>query len=96
MQWYGNYPSLNLTMTLAQAEGAHHQGQCDESVLALSKVPAIARQLRRIPQAELASELREYGAWDAEDLADHDQNLQRILWLAAGDIVDRAFERRRR
>jgi hypothetical protein len=32
--------------------------------------------------------LKEYGAWDRQELADHDQNLQRILWLAACDITE--------
>jgi hypothetical protein len=36
----------------------------------------------------LSAELKEYGAWGAEELADHDQNLQRVLWLAAGDITE--------
>ena len=31
---------------------------------------------------------KEYGAWDDEERTDHDQNLQRILWLAAGDITE--------
>jgi hypothetical protein len=34
----------------------------------------------------LSAELKEYGAWSAEELADHSQNIQRILWLAASDI----------
>lgn len=38
---------------------------------------------------DLKRKLREYGAWDDEELADHAQNLQRILWIAAGDITER-------
>lgn len=79
---------IELQMTKAQAASASHQGRCDEDVRELSKVPAIARQLVKIDPQVLQDELREYGAWDAEELADHDQNLQRLLWLAAGDITD--------
>jgi hypothetical protein len=79
---------IELQMTLDQARGASHQGQCDSDVRELSKVPAIARQLSKIDPALLREELSEYGAWDGEELADHDQNLQRLLWLAAGDIID--------
>lgn len=79
---------IELQMTLEQARGASHQGQCDADVLALSKVPAIAEQLAALNPTVLAAELKEYGAWDTEELADHEQNIQRILWLAAGDIVD--------
>jgi hypothetical protein len=79
---------IELQMTLEQARGAVHQGACDDDVDALSRVPEIATQLAAIDPAVLRDELREYGAWDGLELADHDQNLQRILWLAAGDIRD--------
>jgi hypothetical protein len=48
----------------------------------------IRAQLERIDPKVLRDELREYGAWDDQELADHGQNLQRILWIAAGDIVE--------
>jgi hypothetical protein len=85
--WYSSGSGrIELQMTLGQAKSARHQGQCDADVLELSKLPTIARQLRKIDARTLRDELREYGAWDADELADHDQNLQRLLWLAAGDI----------
>lgn len=90
--WFtGSY--LELKMTKEQARSASHQGQCDDDVEALSRVPAIAKQLAALDPEKLRSELRGYGAWDADELADHDQNLQRILWLAAGQIVEEMAER---
>lgn len=79
---------IELQMTRAQAESASHSGSCDSDVLALSHEPRIARQLAKIDQEILRNELREYGAWDSEELLDHNQNLQRILWILAGDIVE--------
>lgn len=79
---------IELQMTKAQAHSAHHSGPCDDDVMTLSKNPVIARQLAKINPIALRAELREYGAWDAAELADHAQNLQRILWLAAGDITE--------
>ena len=78
---------IELKMTKAQAESASHQGQCDDDVKALSEVPAIRRQLAKIDPALLRAELRDYG-WDDAELADHAQNLRRLLWIAAGDIVE--------
>ena len=49
---------------------------------------AIAEQLAKLDPKLLASELKERGAWDEAELADHDQNLQRILWIAACDIAE--------
>lgn len=84
MYFTGNY--LELQMTLAQARSASHPGQCDDDVLALSRVPAIARQLRKLSPDSVRRELDEYGAWSDDELSDHDQNLQRILWIAACNI----------
>ena len=89
MYWTCGSGRINLQITRAQAESCSHSGHCDADVLALSQAPAIARQLRKIDARTLAAELKEYGAWDAEELANHNQNLQRVLWIAAGDISDR-------
>lgn len=83
---------IPLELTIDQARSASHQGQCDADVEALARVPAIAAQLEAVDPAKLANELREYGAWNDDDLADHTQNLRRFLWLAAGDIVDEATQ----
>jgi len=94
--WFsGNY-GVELKMTLDQARSASHSGSCDSDVRELSKIPAIARQLRRISADTLRRELKEHGAWDSEELDDHDQNLQRILWLASGSILDEYHEKRER
>ena len=80
----------NIDFALAEedARSGSHPGPCDADVLALSAVPYIREQLDQINPEILACGLSEYGAWDAEDLADHEQNLQRFLWLACGDAID--------
>ena len=41
-------------------------------------------QLKRIPPDDIRRELREYGAWDDEELpADEKMNRIRLLWIAA-------------
>ena len=32
--------------------------------------------------------LKAYGAWDDEQLLNHNDNKERVLWLACGDISD--------
>ena len=85
---YATFERFEIKMTLAQAEGASHQGQCDDDVAALLAEPSIKRQLAKIPSASIAAELKGYGAWDDEELADVAANQARIVWLAAGDIVE--------
>jgi hypothetical protein len=80
--------SIELEMTLEQARGASHPGQCSKDVKALSKVPEIKKQLDEMDPSLLYAELSAFGAWDEVELQDHAENLQRILWLAAGDISE--------
>lgn len=86
--WSSSSGRLELQLTLEQARSASHQGQCDEDVRALSADPAIAAQTVQWKPEDVRDELRGYGSWDAAELADHEQNLQRMLWLAAGDIAE--------
>lgn len=86
--WSSSSGRLNLRLTDEQARGASHQGQCDDDVLALSQDPGIASQVAQWPADTLRAELREYGAWSDAELQDHAQNIQRMLWIAAGDVVD--------
>lgn len=88
MYWTSSSGLLELQITLKQAQSASHQGQCDYDVMELSKVPKIARQLAKLDLETVRDELRGYGAWDSVELSNHAQNLQRILWLACGDIVE--------
>jgi len=86
--WYtsGN-GQIELQMTIEQAESVSHSGECDDDVKGLSKVSAIAEQLAKVDPTVLSAELKEYGSWDQEERTDHDQNLQRLLWLAGCDIA---------
>src|ERR1041385_9508701 len=79
---------IELQITLEDAETGSHQGRCDEDIDYLLTVPYIAEQLDAIDPETLKKELDEYGAWDENELADHDQNKARLLWLACGDIVE--------
>ena len=85
---YAVFERFELKMTKAQAESASHQGRCDEDVEALCAVPSIRKQLDKIPKDVLRAELKEYGAWDEDELKDDEQNRRRIVWLAAGNIKE--------
>lgn len=37
---------------------------------------------------KIREELREYGAWDSEELASDSDNLSRLLWIAAHNIAE--------
>jgi hypothetical protein len=79
---------VELAISRPHARSAYHQGQCDGDVEALSSVPYIAKQLAALKPERVVLTLREYGAWDDTQLADHNENLQRLLWLSCADIVE--------
>ena len=89
--WYSSSSGrIELRLTKIEAATGSHSGSCDSDVAYLRTVPRIRRQLDRIDPALLARELQEFGCWSDEDLRDHSANLNRILWIACGDITDGA------
>ncbi len=88
MYWTTGSGRIELTITKKQAGIGSHPGDCESDVSYLRQLPSIRRQLAKLSPELVAEELREYGAWDSEELSDHDQNLTRLLWLACGDIQD--------
>jgi len=83
-----SFNRFEIQMTKKQALSASHSGDCESDVNSLLKLPAIKQQLKKIPDDTLQDELREYGAWDDEQLKNRHDNEQRIIWLAAGNIAD--------
>jgi len=81
---YGN----DLNITKALAESGSHAGACDGDIAGLRTLPQIRRQLAKLDPDNLRRELSEYGAWDEQELADHEANLLRWLWISCGDITD--------
>lgn len=64
-------------------EACSHSGSCDADVdFWFNKITIDASD------KDIRAELKEYGAWDDEELKDNILNRKRILWLAAGNIND--------
>lgn len=93
MWWSSSSGRIELQMTLAQAQSCSHPGHCDADVALLRQQPKIKRQLDKLDLKLVAAELDEYGAWDDEELADHNANLDRLLWIAACDIAEENFSK---
>jgi hypothetical protein len=88
MYWTESLGRIELKITKAQAESCSHPGPCDNDVAALRTVPAIRRQLDKLEPSLVAECLKGYGAWDDEELSDHEQNLNRLLWIACCDLAE--------
>ncbi len=79
------FDSFSLGMTHEQARSASHQGQCDDDVIALMNEPEIAAQLDAIGPEAIRREVAQWSDWDTD--SDED-NRMRLVWIAAGNIVD--------
>ncbi len=62
-----------------------HSGQCDEDVAYWQT--RIVRPAS-CTKEKLAMELKGYGAWNSEELADDEANWRRIIWIGASNISD--------
>jgi hypothetical protein len=76
---------FSFDMPLEAVDDCSHSRACDDDVEHWAK--EIERPGEITPEL-LALELKEYGAWNAEELSDDDANWHRIVWLAAGNLKD--------
>lgn len=76
-----NYIEFDLPLTCIK--DCSHSGQCDDDVSYWKN-----RLNLQIDSELLRRELKEYGAWNSEELSNHDDNLLRIIWIAAGNLRD--------
>ncbi len=85
--WISSSGRLCLSLTDEQVNTGHHQGDCQPDVEAIIQDDSLSSQLAEWDAEDLRRELEEYGAWDAEELADHAMNIIRMVWLACGDCA---------
>jgi trimethylamine:corrinoid methyltransferase-like protein len=83
-----DFDNFDLQITMPQARRGFHSGDCDEDIKALLSEPTIIRQFKKIDPESIKLELKEYGAWDEEELEDIEQNKARILWIACSNIIE--------
>lgn len=71
-----------------------HPGPYDDDIKALLELPYIKAQFDDILKPDdIQDELRDYGAWDDDELANDDDNQERILWIACGNVRDELAEK---
>jgi len=83
--YWASFNRFELRIPGSAVLGCSHSGQCDSDVA--HHAPKIYRPASCTPMA-LRNELKEYGAWDENELGDDEANWGRIVWIAAGNIRD--------
>jgi hypothetical protein len=90
--WTESSGRLELALSSDQAARGYHSGACDSDIAALMQDPGVSAQLLAFDPLLVAAALKEYGAWDSLELENHAANLERLLWIACGDLVDNQFQ----
>ena len=78
--WTDGSGYLEIKMSQEQIDSICQSGSNDAAVAAADKPTLDPNIMRKV--------LREYGAWDAEELANDADNLSRVFWIAAWDCFD--------
>lgn len=82
------YASIELALPTDCVMDCSASGPVDDAIAYWIGQDEIASQLSGLTLEDTASILSGYGAWDEEELRDLGTNLERILWIAAGDCRD--------
>jgi len=83
-----NYITESLNITKAVANECSRSGDNEYSVNYYMNLPKYKKQLLKLDKEQVRNELNEYGAWEDDELENHEDNLQRLFWLACGNISD--------
>ena len=79
MLWAGgNY--VELGFSAEDADSILQPGPADETVAYIAGLPYMKAQLDALDPEKIRKELREYGAWDDEELKDDIENRLRLVW----------------
>ena len=76
------FDRFTVEMPFEAVGDCSHQGDCQPEVR--DWLPRL--DLSNVKPDDLRAELAEYGAWEEDELQEHQTNLERIIWIAAGNI----------
>ena len=88
--WESGSYMVPVTFKDGDEESVAHQGRCDEDVEALCARPYMQEQFETIDREDMRLELKGYGAWDEDELANDWENFQRLVWIAGCDLKEEA------
>ena len=90
--YWATFNTFELRLSGQCVLDCSHSGQCDDDVAYWT--PFVLAQIERDdfhnkPTVDkVRHELNEMGAWNDDQLSDDDENWERLIWIAAGNIAD--------
>jgi hypothetical protein len=90
---YANFNRFELNLPIAVVLSCSQPGKdaSEDVEAALRRYPSLLADIRDLDPFLVREELSEYGAWDEEELADDEENAERLVWLAACELKDELF-----
>jgi hypothetical protein len=94
LRWFtSSCGRIEFRLSLEQAENVSHSGQCDTDVRMLSELSSIRAITDKLDPEKVRTVVSEMFADITEkELEDDDANIERLLWMAGNDIVEREGE----
>ena len=89
--WVSSCGRVELNISRDQAARGYHSGDCAADIAALMQESEISGQLLALDPPLVAGILQEYGGWTPAELSNDADNLERLLWIACGDLIDNQF-----
>lgn len=88
VRYYAMFERFDIALEKEHAQAGCQPGARDADIAQLRRVPYIREQLDALDRESVRNELRDYGAWTSDELADDEENLSRILWIACCNVKE--------
>ena len=88
IDWTCGSGRISLSIEREDAVTCAHPGPNDGDIEDLLQKPYIQEQVAGWSPEDLRATLKDFGAWDEQELQDHEANVRRMLWSACWDIID--------
>ena len=89
--WISSSGKLEFVIKEEDAAIIDHPGDALNDLRILRNNKEIEDQLQNFDPKIVKEELKEIGAWDNEELMDHNFNLTRLLWIICCDVNEGAY-----
>lgn len=86
--WSSSSGLIELELKVSTIDACSSSGPCLTAVQLELEEEYIQDQVKDIDPELLRRELSEYACWDEYDLTNHEENLEKLLWIASGDVYD--------
>lgn len=79
---------LELELPIENILDIAQSGDNSEAVEEVLKLKMVQEQIKLLDKEKIVKCLEDYGAWDDEELSNHDENIKRLIWIGSWNYFD--------